>query len=170
MLSAIVLWTGGFREVWHSIRAIGVVGGTSLVATSVALASAAVASASPSVVGMTFDKAQEAVQDAGLTAEVSTTTGTALPQSECIVVNQVVRAAVTFGREYTPTKMLLSLNCNATLATAGHPGNSAASPEGQLAKEQQEAEAWRRTPDGQAWCQQAQQKHPDWFPLEGCPT
>jgi hypothetical protein len=170
MLSTIVLWTGGFREVWHSIRAIRIVGGTSLVATSVALAGAGVASASPSVVGMTFDKAQEAVQNAGLTAEVSTTTGTALPQSECMVVNQVVRAAVNFGREYTPAKVLLSLNCNAIVATPGHPGNSVASPEGLEAKQQQEAEAWRRTPNGQAWCQQAQQQHPDWFPLEGCPT
>lgn len=160
----------GDSRVWLSIRAIRAAGSTSLVATWVVLAGAGVASASPSVVGMTFDKAQEAVEDAGLTAEVSTTTGAALPQSECIVVNQVVRAAVTFGREYTPTKMLLSLNCNATLATAGHPGNSVASPEGHEAKKQQEAEAWRRTPDGQAWCEQAQQKHPDWFPLEGCPT
>jgi hypothetical protein len=118
---------------------------------------------------MTFDKAQQAVQNAGLTAEVASSTGTALPQSDCIVVNQVVRAAVNFGREYTPSKVMVALNCNATMATPGHPGNSAASPEGREAKQQMAAEAWRRTPDGQQWCVQAQQRHPDWFPLEGCP-
>jgi hypothetical protein len=145
-------------------------GGASLIAVSLALASAGVASGAPSVVGMTFEKAQEAVENAGSTAEVSTTIGTVLPQSDCIVVSQVVRAEMNFGREYTPAKVLVSLNCNDTLASAGKPGNSAASPEGRAAKEQQAALAWRKTPDGQAWCEQAQQHHPDWFPIEGCPT
>jgi hypothetical protein len=119
---------------------------------------------------MTFDKAQEAVAAAGGTAEVVSRTGSSLEQSDCIVVNQAVRDEVQFGREYTPSKVLLSLNCNAALATPGHPGNSAASPAGRAATKEQQAEAWRETPAGQQWCQQAQRQHPDWFPLDGCPT
>jgi hypothetical protein len=90
-------------------------------------------------------------------------------QGDCIVVNQVLRAASTFGRESTSAKVLLSLNCNAVVASAGDAGNSAASPAGQKAKKEQAALAWRATPDGQAWSVQAKQQHPDWFPIEGCP-
>jgi hypothetical protein len=141
-----------------------------LLGASLALGSAGVASAAPSVVGMTYDKAQDAVSQAGLDAEVSTSTGTALQQGDCIVINQVVRPATNFGRQYVPGKVLLSLNCNAAVASAGDAGNSAASPAGQAAKKEQAAEEWRATPAGQAWCVQAEQKHPDWFPIVGCPT
>jgi hypothetical protein len=140
-----------------------------LLGASLALGSAGVASATPSVVGMTYDKAKDAVSNAGLKAEVSTSTGTELKQGDCIVVNQVVRPASTFGQQSTPAEVLLALNCNAAVASAGVSGNSAASPEGQKAKKDQAALAWRQTPDGQAWCVQAKQQHPDWFPVEGCP-
>jgi beta-lactam-binding protein with PASTA domain len=140
-----------------------------LLGASLALASAGVASATPSVVGMTYDKAKQAASSAGITAEVSTSMGTELQQGDCIVVNQVVRSATTFGRQSTPAKVLLSLNCNAVVASAGSSGNSAASPAGRKAKKDQAALAWRQSPDGQAWCVQAEQQHPDWFPVEGCP-
>jgi hypothetical protein len=65
--------------------------------------------------------------------------------------------------------VLLSLNCNAVVASAGDAGNSAASPSGQKAKKEQAAEAWRATLDDHAWCMQVKQ-HPNWFPIEGCPT
>jgi hypothetical protein len=135
-----------------------------------ALAGAGAAGAAPSVVGMTYDKASEAVQSAGAEAEVSSVTGTALPKGECIVTNQVIRGEVIFGRQYTPSKVLLSLNCNATVASPGHPGNSVASPQGREAKKQQEDLEWRASPDGQAWCVKAEEAHPEWFPVEGCPT
>jgi hypothetical protein len=142
-----------------------------LLGASVVLASAGVASAAPSVVGMTYDKAKDAVSNAGLTAEVSTSDGTALKQGDCIVVNQVLRAASTFGRQSTPAKVLVSLNCNAILASPGVAGNSAASPEGRAAKKQQAKVQWlETTPDGQAWCVENKQTHPDWFPVEGCPS
>jgi hypothetical protein len=141
-----------------------------LLGASLALGSAGAANATPSVVGMTYDKAQEAVSNAGISAEVSTSIGTELQQGDCIVVNQVIRAAKKFGREYVPATVLLSLNCNAAVASAGDAGNSAASPAGQAAKKEQAAEAWRATPDGQTWCVQAKDQHPDWFPLIGCPT
>jgi hypothetical protein len=150
------------------MRVVFGVGSSVLIA--VALTTAAVASAAPSVVGMTYDKAQAAAKNAGIATEISTTTGTELAQGDCIVVSQVVRAAVQFGLQNTPSKLLLSLNCNATIASAGHPGNSAGSPEGQAAKKEQAKQAWLATPDGQAWCVTAKQEHPTWFPIEGCPS
>jgi hypothetical protein len=135
-----------------------------------ALAGAGAAGAAPSVVGMTYDKASEAVQAAGAQAEVSSTTGTALPHGECIVTSQVIRGEMNFGREYTPSKVMLSLNCNAVLASPGHPGNSAASPQGRSAKEELKKQEWLATPDGQQWCVDAEQDHPEWFPVEGCPS
>jgi hypothetical protein len=145
-------------------------GSSLLIAAALALATTGVASAAPSVVGMTYDKAQAAAKGAGVATEVSTSTGTELAQGDCIVVNQVMRAAVTFGQQNTPTKMLLSLNCNAPLASAGHPGNSAGSPEGQAAKKAQLKQQWLASPEGQAWCVDAQRLHPSWFPMDGCPT
>jgi hypothetical protein len=145
-------------------------GSSLLIAVALALASAGVAEAGPSVVGMTYEKAQASAKSAGVATEVSTSTGTELAQSDCIVVNQVMRAAINFGRQNTPSTMLLSLNCNAPVASPGHPGNSAGSPEGQAAKKQQEKLQWLATPEGQAWCVDAKQKHADWFPIEGCPS
>jgi len=146
------------------------VGSSALIGVAIMLATAGVAGATPSVVGMTYDKAQQTAKSAGVATDVSTTTGTELAQGDCIVVNQVMRAAVSFGRQYTPGTLLLSLNCNAPLASAGHPGNSAGSPEGQAAKKEQLKQQWLATPDGQAWCATAKQEHPSWFPIEGCPT
>jgi hypothetical protein len=142
----------------------------SLFGVSLALASVGVASAVPTVVGMTYDKAKDAASNTGLSAEVSTSTGTELKQGDCIVVNQVLRPASRFGQQSVPAKMLLSLNCNAPIASAGKPGNSVASPAGRAALKQQADAAWRATPDGQAWCIQAEQQHPDWFPIDGCPS
>jgi thiamine monophosphate kinase len=120
---------------------------------------------------MTFAKAKQVVASAGLEFEVSTTVGTALQQGDCVVSNQAMRSAVAFGREYKGSKLLLSLNCNDTVASAGHPGNSAASPEGREAKKEQAKVEWlSTTADGQAWCAQALVEHADWFPIEGCPS
>jgi hypothetical protein len=140
-----------------------------LLGVSLALASAGVASAAPSVVGMTYDKAKAALGP-GVTLEVSTSTGTALQQGDCIVTNQILRPASTFGQQSIHAKLMLSLNCNAPVASAGQAGNSAASPEGRAALKQQAQVQFLQTPDGQAWCVQAKQQHPDWFPIEGCPT
>jgi hypothetical protein len=138
---------------------------------ALAVASAGVANAAPIVVGMTYDKASAAVSNAGLTAVVSTSTGTELQQSDCIVVNQVLRPATSFSQ--SSTTMLLSLNCNAAIASATQSGNSAASPDGQKAKKEAAAEEWRQnSPDGQKWCAENQKNHPewDWPSIKGCAT
>ena len=61
--------------------------------------------------------------------------------------------------------VLLYLNCNQVLAGPGGAGNSAASPEGQQAKRDQEAYEWKSTTeDGAQWCAENQKAHPDWGP------
>lgn len=148
----------------------GVVGSLVVAGPALMLAEAPIAAAVGSVVGMTFDKAKEAVSQSGGTVVTSTIVGDALPMGDCIVTSQSLRTERMFGREYTEAKVLLSLNCNDVLASPGNPGNSAASPAGQEAKQQQKARDWRQTPAGQEWCATALKSHPDWFPLEGCPT
>ena len=128
-----------------------------------------VSSAEPSVVGMTYDDAQAKLADAGMSATIATTSGTAAEKDECIVVNQVLRHEVVTGRITLPAKVFLSLSCYAPVAEAGSAGNSAGSPEGREAKEQQEALEWRKTPAGQEWCVKAFDAHPEWFPIRGCP-
>jgi hypothetical protein len=78
------------------------------------------------------------------------------------------RTLTSWHWDYTPSKVLLSLNCNDSVAAPGKPGNSAASPEGRVAKQQQQEVEWRGTQQGQVWCAAALEQHPEWFPLDGC--
>lgn len=73
--------------------------------------------------------------------------------------------------------VLLYLNCNNSLAAAGSPGYSAASPEGRAqaaqnaaAGAEQEAQelAWRGTGEGQVWCATTETQLPEVAPLAGC--
>jgi len=151
-----------------------------LLGASLALASAGAASAAPpSVVGMTYDKATAALSKAHIPAEIATRTGTELKQGDCIVFDQLLRPASsrkelgssgTVKEQSTPATLMLSLNCNAPIASAGQAGNSAASPAGRAAKDQQAAVAYRQTPEGQVACAQLKKKHPEYFPLDGCPN
>ena len=56
--------------------------------------------------------------------------------------------------------VMLSLNCNGALASAGNAGNPAASPEGQAAKKLQEPWNGRDTPEGQALCGETAKQNP----------
>lgn len=151
-----------------------------LLGASFALASAGAASAAPpSVVGMTYDKAKVALSKADIRADIATRTGTELQQGDCIVVNQVLRpgssryelgSSGTVTEKSRPATLMLSLNCNAPVASAGQAGNSAASPAGRAAKQHQADVAYRQTPEGQVACAQLKKQHPDYFPLEGCPN
>jgi len=142
-----------------------------LCVTCVAIAMPVGASAAPNLVGMTYEKASSTASNWGLTAVISTSTGTELQQSDCVVINQVLRPATTLGQN--SKTLLLSLNCNATVATATEAGNSAATPEGQKAKKAQATKDWREnTPQGQAWCATNVVEHPewDWTDMPGCPS
>lgn len=125
----------------------------------------------PDVVGKKYSDAQSAISSAGMTPVVQVTTGDKNAWPDCIVtrtqVRKVAPPANTTGSE--KNEMLVSLNCDAGLATASDPGVSAASPEGQQAKKKEEATQWLQTPDGQKWCAAKFAKDPKVFPVDGCP-
>jgi hypothetical protein len=89
----------------------------------------------PDTTGQTLGKAESTLSDAGLHPVVQTTLGDRTSLSNCTVVRQQLKwvpapqATVANGF----TKVFLSLNCNAGVATVTSPGNSPESPAGQLA-------------------------------------
>jgi hypothetical protein len=82
------------------------------ITTLLTLFSNGVASAAQDVTGQPYSKAVATLRATGETPVVSTVVGGTLPQAECIVVNEQTRDAVTFGKQTTSAKVLLSLNCN----------------------------------------------------------
>jgi hypothetical protein len=126
------------------------------------------AQGSPSVSGKKFSEASTTLQQAGYTVKVSTMVGDQVPQSDCIVTSQQDSAPAAFGpSQFNLVKdktVLLSLNCNAGMASPTGAGYSAASPEGRAvaAKELQSKVEWERTAGGQAWCEQNKAQHADW--------
>jgi hypothetical protein len=107
------------------------------VIAAVAITGTAVAQAasSPSVVGQKYSDARSALSGAGFTIVVSSTVGDQVAWPDCIVTRQQDRSVPppenTAGS--TSNQTLLSLNCDAQVATAKAPGNSLASPEGRAA-------------------------------------
>ena len=133
------------------------------------------AQGAPDVSGMTYSKAVPILRRAGFVVKVSTTVGDQLSQDDCLVSSQSeVPSADSFGpTQFKPSDSnknvaVLTLNCNGAVASAGAPGNSAASPGALKAQV-----AWERSTRGQAWCEQKKSEHPDWGwasdpSLQGC--
>ncbi|MCX8555751.1 PASTA domain-containing protein [Mycolicibacterium mucogenicum] len=164
-------WGGAMANSYGGIMDIFLRCTVALSVPLIALANPGTASAMPTVVGKTYAQAQQALSGANVKYEVSSTMGDELQRNDCVVVNQSLRPAQNFGRQNTPAKLLLSLDCTAAIASPGHPGNSAGSPEGRAAKNELAAEDWRQnTEDGQAWCVQNKEEHPkwDWSSIKGC--
>ncbi|GAB7066728.1 PASTA domain-containing protein [Mycobacterium hodleri] len=114
------------------------------VAGSVVLAASAVlcfgagvaqAGSAPDVVGQKYSDAQTAISGAGLTAVVSTTVGDQEAWPDCMVTNTVARTvpAPENSSGSATNQLLVSLNCEASEASATKPGFSAASPQGRAA-------------------------------------
>jgi hypothetical protein len=84
--------------------------------------------------GQTYGDATAKLSDAGKKAVITSRSGDSLPQAKCVVTHSQ-SAPWLKGEAFTPVTntVLLDLNCNATVATAMTPGNSAASPEGRKA-------------------------------------
>lgn len=119
--------------------------------------SPAPASAAPGVVGQTYAEAAAAIAQQGGTVIVASRIGDRLPLNECIVINVSRPTFVRFpaaqalpgqaGRFRRPAlryrvitdEYRLTLNCNAAVASAKTPGNSASSTAGRAAKRAQEA-------------------------------
>lgn len=126
------------------------VGATVAVATSAALFGAGVAAAAPNVVGMPYDDAVSVINHSGGSAVVATRVGSKLDDSDCLVTNAwdgvFLRGTSIGGSRHTNGEVMLALNCNGSVAKAGKPGNSAASPAGREANAEQR-EAAATTPD-----------------------
>jgi hypothetical protein len=95
----------------------------------------AVASSDPNVAGQKYSDAQTALSTAGLKPVVESTVGDKKSWPDCVVTHaqkRTVQPPPNSGGSAT-NQMLVSLNCNADVASATAPGNSAASPEGKAA-------------------------------------
>ncbi|WP_454789042.1 hypothetical protein [Mycolicibacterium lutetiense] len=101
--------------------------------------------------GQKYSDVQSALADAGMKGVVATRDGDSVSDDDCVVTHSE-NAHWHKGDNFSPVTdtVLLNLNCNAGVASAKTPGNSAASPEGraaisaakqQAAEEQQQAEA-----------------------------
>ena len=84
--------------------------------------------------GQTYADASSALSDAKLKGVIATRVGDTLPNDKCIVTHSQ-KAPWLKGDKFgaVTDTVLLSLNCNATVASATAPGNSAGSPEGRAA-------------------------------------
>jgi hypothetical protein len=104
-------------------------------APAASLALSGVAQASPNVVGQKYGDASTTLSGAGFTPVVRTTVGDRLSWSDCIVTSQQDHteqpAPNSSGSAVNQT--LVSLNCDAAVASATSPGNSLGSPEGRAA-------------------------------------
>lgn len=101
------------------------------------------ASVAPNVVGHKYSDATDALSNAGFKPIVSTTVGDHLQRADCMVTNQVQRTVQPPQNSSgsATNEVLLSLNCESAVASAGSPGNSAGSPVGSQARASQEAAA-----------------------------
>ena len=103
---------------------------------ALAISGSGVASASTTdVTGQKYSDAQGALSSAGLKPVVDTVVGDQKAWPDCVVTRaqkRTVQPPENSSGSAT-NEMLVSLNCEAGVATATTPGNSAASPEGKAA-------------------------------------
>jgi hypothetical protein len=95
----------------------------------------AVADSSADVTGQKYSDAQGVLSGAGMTPVVESTVGDQKAWPDCIVTRtqkRTVQPPPNSSGSAT-NQMLVSLNCDAPVASATAPGNSAASPEGRAA-------------------------------------
>jgi hypothetical protein len=87
-----------------------------------------------------YSDAATAIEQAGGRAVIATRVGSGADTDECIVTNAWNASFIREG-ESAGGEVMLALNCNGDVASAGKPGNSAASPAGREAKAAQEEAA-----------------------------
>ena len=92
--------------------------------------------------GQSYSDASSAISGAGQKAVIASSVGDSVSQGDCVVTRSQ-KAAWLKGDNFSPVTdtVLLYLNCNAKLATAGKSGNSLASPEGQAEKAAEDKQA-----------------------------
>jgi hypothetical protein len=117
------------------VRKFGVYATTAVGATVVAMAFFGTGiAAADDYAGQTYSDAKTAITNAGKKAVIVSRAGDTLTDDKCIVTHSQAAPWIK-GDQFKPdTKtVLVNLNCNATVATAKDPGNSAGSPEGRAA-------------------------------------
>jgi hypothetical protein len=116
-------------------RSILGAGATAAAIAALGLAGSGVAAAATDVTGQKYSDAQSALNSAGFKPVVSTIMGDQKSLSDCVVTRTQQRTVQPPANSSgSATKeMLVSLNCEASVASATQAGNSAASPEGKAA-------------------------------------
>ncbi|AGB22111.1 hypothetical protein Mycsm_01716 [Mycobacterium sp. JS623] len=116
-------------------RAVLGVGGAMAAFAALAISGSGLASAATDVTGQKYSDAQTALNSAGFKPIVVSTVGDEKAWPDCIVTRTQKRTVQPPANSSgsASTEMLVSLNCNAGIASATAAGNSAASPEGKAA-------------------------------------
>ena len=120
----------------NCIRPVLGVGAAAASLVALAISARGVAAAAGSdVTGQKYSDAQSALSSAGLKPVVETVVGDQKAWPDCVVTRAQKRTVQPPENSSgsASNEMLVSLNCEAGIATATTPGNSAASPEGKAA-------------------------------------
>jgi hypothetical protein len=120
----------------NRIRPVLGAGAAAAALSALAITASGVAGAAGTdVTGQKYSDAQSALSSAGLKPVVETVVGDQLAWPDCVVTRAQKRTAQPAPNSSgtATNEMLVSLNCEAGIATATKPGNSAASPEGRAA-------------------------------------
>lgn len=100
--------------------------------------------------GQTYSQASADISKNNRKPVISTVVGDHLATADCIVTSSKDSGFLDSSGNQSDKSVILSLNCNAAVAKAGTPGNSAATPEGKIAKQMQSnADYFATNPD---WC------------------
>jgi hypothetical protein len=117
------------------VKKLGVYAATAVGATAVSMAffGSGVAAADD-YAGQKYSDASSAISSAGMKPVVASRAGDTLSDDECVVTHSQSAPWIK-GDSFAPVTdtVLVYLNCNATVANAKDPGNSAGSPEGRAA-------------------------------------
>jgi hypothetical protein len=119
----------------NCIRPVLGAGAAAAALAALAISGSGVAAAATDVAGQKYSDAQSALSSAGLKPVVETVVGDQKAWPDCVVTRaqkRTVQPPENSSGSATD-EMLVSLNCEAGIATATTPGNSAASPEGRAA-------------------------------------
>ena len=127
------------------VHCAATVGAIAVTFSSLAFLSTGVAAAADDYAGQTYADAVKAIKDAGKKVVISSRSGNAPAGDDCLVTHSELAPWLkgTSFSKVTDT-VLLDLNCNAKVASATQAGNSAASPEGRAALEEQKKEAAKK--------------------------
>ena len=117
------------------LRPVLGVGGAAAALAALAISGSGVAAAATDVTGQKYSDAQSALSSSGLKPVVETVVGDQKAWPDCVVTRAQKRTLQPPENSSgsATDEMLVSLNCDAGIATATTPGNSAASPEGRAA-------------------------------------